>query len=378
MVVTVDSTVDLLQERLLEVSDEIMRELSRLERNIEAVPAEGRASLLMAVMQITATQRSLRAHTDRLPHAWQRLDALRATLEMLEATLEHLWNIENVHLSPGQPPAAPRALMSRRRDLRAGRHAERQGLVAKSLERSRNVLNGAWLRLLGLLVMLLAGAAISYGMFPQASQRGPEANSTGTAAAAGDGVAVSATPPSREAIERPVPLPVSPPTAGQVTEAPAAVRSEDPRPAPTGRAGGMASGMDWPMPGMVVAMQPSSAPSPRVLRGAGEATASELQVARATERDTAIPPTGSGSEGFVPVVFTHKDGGVARRAFADLQRQYPKLLGHRRGEPQPVDLGSKGVWHRLVVLPAGSRSDATRFCDRLVTAGYDRCWVKAY
>src|SRR5262252_6695393 len=208
MVVAAQHAVDLLQERLLEVSDEIMRELSLLERNIEAVPAEGRASLLMAVMQITATQRNLRAHTDHVPGAWQRVDALRATLEMLEATLEHLWNIENVHLSPGQPPAAPRALMSRRRDLRAGRNTERQGLVAKSLERSRNVLNGAWLRLLGLLVMLIAGAAISYGMFPQASQRGPEASPTETVAAAGDGVAISAAPPSRGVIERPVPSPV--------------------------------------------------------------------------------------------------------------------------------------------------------------------------
>ena len=375
MVVAVQNAVDLLQERLLQVSEEIMRELSLLEHNIDAVPAEGRASLLMAVMQITATQRSLRTHTAHVPGAWQRLDALRATLEMLEATLEHLWNIADAHLSPGQPPPPPRALMPRRRDLRTGTYAQRQGLVAKSLETSRNVLNGAWLRLLGLLVMLIAGAAISYGMFPQASQLGPEASPTETVAAAGDGVAVSAPSPSRRAIERSVPLPDSPPTAAQVTEAPAAVRSEDPRPAPTGRA----SGMDWPIPGMVVAMQPSSAPSPRVLRGAGEGTASELQVARAAERDTAgVPPPGSGSDGFVPVVFTHRDGGVASRAFADLQRRYPKLLAHRRGEPQPVDLGSKGVWHRLVVLPAGSRSDATKFCDRLVTAGYDRCWVKAY
>src|SRR5215467_1564009 len=178
MVVAADSAVDLLQERFLEVSDEITRELSRLEHNIEAVPAEGRASLLMAVMQITATQRSLRAHTDHLPGAWQRLDALRATLEMLEATLDHLSNIANVHLSPRQPSAAPRVLVSRRRR----RDADPQGLLAKSLDRSRQFLNGAWLRLLGLLVMLLAGAAISYGMFPQASPRGLAPNSIETSA----------------------------------------------------------------------------------------------------------------------------------------------------------------------------------------------------
>src|SRR5262249_53978328 len=221
MVVAVESAVDRLQERLLEVSDEIMRELSLLEHNIEAVPAEGRASLLMAVMQITATQRNLRAHTDHLPNAWQRLDALRATLEMLEATLDHLSNIANVHLYPRQPSAAPRALIPRGRNVRTGTYAERQGLVAKSLETSRNVLNGAWLRLLGLLVMMLAGAAFSYGMFPQASQRGPAAYPTETVAADGNGVAASPTPASSGPIDRPVPLPVSPPTTPSVTEEPA-------------------------------------------------------------------------------------------------------------------------------------------------------------
>lgn len=380
MVVAVENAVDLLQERLLEVSDEIMRELSLLEHHIEALPAEGRASLVMAVMQITSTQRSLPAQTDHLPSAsWQRIDALRATLDFLEATLDHLSNIANEHLSPRRPPAAPRALLSRRRDRRAAQ----QSLLAKSLEGSRNFLNGAWLRLLGLLVMMLAGAAISYGMFPQASPRGSAANPTETSvpnlAAAGDGVAVSPTPPMGGAIERPVPLPVSPPMPPQVTEEPAGVRSEDARPAPTGRANGMASGMDWPIPGMVVAMQPPPTLSAPVEPGAGEGAASELQVARAAERDAAgAPPAGPGSDRFVPVVFTHRDGGVASRAFADLQQRYPKLLGHRRGEPLPVDLGSKGVWYRLVVLPAVSRPDATKLCDRLITAGYDRCWVKAY
>lgn len=81
---------------------------------------------------------------------------------------------------------------------------------------------------------------------------------------------------------------------------------------------------------------------------------------------------------FVPVVFTHKDDTAAMRAFGDLQRQYPKLLGHRQGQAQPVDLGSKGIWHRLVVLPPGARPQATKLCDQLLTAGYDRCWVKAY
>jgi hypothetical protein len=60
----------------------------------------------------------------------------------------------------------------------------------------------------------------------------------------------------------------------------------------------------------------------------------------------------------VSVVFTHRDGGVASRPFANLQRRYPELLGHHRGELQPVDLGSKGVWAPpcggIAVGPPGS------------------------
>ena len=356
----------------MEVSEEIMRELALLEQNIEAVPAEGRASLLMAVMQITATQRNLRAHTDHLPDAWQRLDALRATLEMLEATLDHLSNIAKVHLSPRQPSARPPALLSRRRDLRTMRRAEPQSVPAKLLEGGRNVLNGAWLRLLGLLVMLSAGAALSYGMFPQASQYSPTTNPIETsapnvaAATAGDAVAVSPTPPLDGAIKRPERLPVSPPTPLQVAEEPPAVRPENAPPAATGREEGMASGAGWQMPGMVIAMQPPPVQAVQVERRADEGASRAPQIGPAPET------------GFVPVVFTHRDGGVATRAFADLQRRYPKLLSRHRGEPQPVDLGNKGVWHRLVVLPAVSRSEATKLCDRLATAGYDRCWVKAY
>jgi hypothetical protein len=80
----------------------------------------------------------------------------------------------------------------------------------------------------------------------------------------------------------------------------------------------------------------------------------------------------------VPVVFTDKDQAAAARAFADLQLQYPNVLKRRHSEVQSVDVGKNGIWHRLVVLPAGSRQQATRVCDQLMVAGYDRCWVKVY
>jgi hypothetical protein len=119
-----------------------------------------------------------------------------------------------------------------------------------------------------------------------------------------------------------------------------------------------------------LALPPPSAPA--------QSSAGEPQVAAKADAAAAAPAASAGKERFVPVVFTHRDDTAATRAFADLQRQYPRLLGHRQGEPQPVDLGSKGIWHRLVVLPPGSRPQATKLCDQLLAAGYDRCWVKPY
>jgi hypothetical protein len=90
------------------------------------------------------------------------------------------------------------------------------------------------------------------------------------------------------------------------------------------------------------------------------------------------PPTAVVGERFVPVVFTHKDYGTVMQAMTDLKQQYPNLLVGRKAEVQPVDLGKKGIWHRLVFLPAGPRPQATKLCDQLAAEGYDRCWVKAY
>ena len=104
------------------------------------------------------------------------------------------------------------------------------------------------------------------------------------------------------------------------------------------------------------AIAPRPAPSPAEVRAGGPAA----------------------REQFVSVVFTHKDQATAAQAFADLQQQYPTLLKRRQSQVQPVETDNKGTWHRLVVLPAGSRQQASALCAQLTAAGYDRCWVKAY
>jgi hypothetical protein len=100
--------------------------------------------------------------------------------------------------------------------------------------------------------------------------------------------------------------------------------------------------------------------------------------AEAASAEPAVPPASVAEERFVPVVFTHKEHAVVMRALSDLKRQYPNILIGLQGEVLPVDLGKKGIWHRLVLLPAGPRPQAARICDQLAAKGYDRCWVKSY
>jgi sporulation related protein len=128
-----------------------------------------------------------------------------------------------------------------------------------------------------------------------------------------------------------------------------------------------------PTPAAETAVRPPGDPSP----GAAAQPKQRLAPARA-ETETPAPAVAAREERFVAVVFTHKDQSTATRAFADLQQQYPGLLTKRQGEVQAIDVGKKGVWHRLAVLPAGSRQEAANLCEQLMAAGYDRCWVKPY
>ncbi|HEX5998893.1 MAG TPA: hypothetical protein VFZ16_05795 [Hyphomicrobiaceae bacterium] len=99
--------------------------------------------------------------------------------------------------------------------------------------------------------------------------------------------------------------------------------------------------------------------------------------ARAPVAAAAAAPA-EAEERFVPVVFTHRDHATVMRALADLKHQYPNVLVGHEGEVQPVDMGKKGIWHRLVFLPAGPRPEAAKVCNELAARGYDRCWVRGY
>jgi hypothetical protein len=133
----------------------------------------------------------------------------------------------------------------------------------------------------------------------------------------------------------------------------------------------------------IVVTTPTTLPSlpvtPRTREAAPEAEQGSTQAVlapkpAAAESEAAAPEPPR----FVAVVFTHQDRDAALEAFTDLRQRYPHVLAKRKAEAQPIEIADKGTWHRLVVLPAGTRQSAFGVCDRLEQAGYDRCWVKVY
>jgi sporulation related protein len=90
----------------------------------------------------------------------------------------------------------------------------------------------------------------------------------------------------------------------------------------------------------------------------------------------------SGGNGFVAVLASVPASGGSRltalRKFADMQQQYGDVLRNKTPDVREANLGERGVYHRLLVGPPGSRSQASSVCSELKTAGYKDCWVTAY
>ena len=68
----------------------------------------------------------------------------------------------------------------------------------------------------------------------------------------------------------------------------------------------------------------------------------------------------------------------ALRKFADLQQQYGMVLANKTPDVRETTLAGKGPYHRLLVGPPGSRSQANELCTQLKASGYKDCWVTAY
>jgi hypothetical protein len=90
----------------------------------------------------------------------------------------------------------------------------------------------------------------------------------------------------------------------------------------------------------------------------------------------------SGANGYVVVLASVPASGNSRldalKRFADMQQQYGAVLANKTPDVQEANLGDKGMYHRLLVGPPGSRAQASALCGELKTAGYKNCWVTAY
>jgi len=107
------------------------------------------------------------------------------------------------------------------------------------------------------------------------------------------------------------------------------------------------------------------------------------------QKVAAAPPVGnegatsaSGANGYVVVLGSVPASGTSRldalRKFADMQQQYGAVLANKTPDVRETVLAGKGPYHRLLVGPPGSRSQANELCIQLKASGYKDCWVTAY
>jgi hypothetical protein len=181
---------------------------------------------------------------------------------------------------------------------------------------------------------------------------------------------------SETALDDRPPDPPAPPVPRSVERVPSAADGDAASPPPVPKTKTAAPAAPKEPAAESLEEAPVAAPKARAEKGPPQA-APKLAAASKAAAEPVAPPSVT-EERFVPVVFTHKDHATVLRALSDLKKQYPNLLIGLEGEIQPLDLGRKGIWHRLVFLPPGPRPQATKVCDQLAAKGYDRCWVKAY
>ena len=329
-------------------SSQIAAGVASLEENLAEAPNAEREKVGAAVAQIVATQERLIVQIERLPApSWDRFKRLVGILKAQQAILDELGLLVKEHALPRQlqglsetaanaaapPPVHAPTPPPRRRstdDDAEPPERERKGTGFKSLA-----------------AMIVAALILS--LIPRETKLEDIAAKFAALVGAGGEKGVAGAGTGAEPPKTPSPAARVPSDSDETAAADKAAAAP-PGPSDEKRAGA----------------------ADRAGRGAA-VKPGDKRGAAPPAPETAKPP-----EQFVPVVFTHKDHETVEKTLADLQQQYPKLLMDRKGEIQPVDLGKKGIWHRLVLLPAGARPQATKLCDQLMAEGYDRCWVKAY
>jgi hypothetical protein len=392
------AALDFLRQRFLRADERVVELLAILERQIDAAPPQERLSIRHAAGQIDEIQRRLHAQVGSLPAgADERRKILKGLLQVQDGALqqlgvlvEHNRRQEAKVTHPTRVPLiAPRDVSVAGRiltDARVERSpASRTRTPDRPLSHPRRRRRIAIVDLIRshkptVLAAMAVAAVYAYAHLPRAYIPYRKDLDRSTPAAAGGSNDTPKYPASLADADDTADRKSGPQSPGTITAR------------PSNGDGGSASELS--LGGPVRMQQPEGGrrdepPEPGKdavhlgLRQARIPPASEEQgSATSSVRKPSTPAANSegraAEKGFVAVVFTHREPDSAIDAFADLQQRYPRLLAQRKGEAQPVEIAEKGIWHRVVVLPAGPRQNAESLCDQLQAAGYDRCWVKPY
>jgi hypothetical protein len=363
-------------------SEQIATHIASLDAHLVNAPSEEREAVRAQVARLVASHDRITARVTSAPaSAWDSFKIMVSAVKQQQNVLDEVSHLVKEHVLPRQleslaaaaapppeepppphplpeaPPPPRRAPSSPRRHesgyralTRAGMRTrsyddepERPSLLAMARERTAGFRGLAAMLAVGIILSMLPRERlqeIGAKLFELLGPAAPEI-------ASDDPPSKSLTPPvATRSVDR---IPSAADAAADKAE------PEPPKAAPPARKKAVVAKADEAPPPQV---PPKVVPTPT-----------------ASAEPVAPPPA---EERFVPVVFTHKDHATVVRALSDLKQQYPNILIGLEGEVQPIDLGKKGIWHRLVFLPPGPRPQATKICDQLAAHGYDRCWVKEY
>ena len=81
-----------------------------------------------------------------------------------------------------------------------------------------------------------------------------------------------------------------------------------------------------------------------------------------------VAPSVSGG-GFAVQVTSERNESNAQAALRALQQKYPNQLSGRQSIIRRADLGAKGIYYRVLVVPFASAGEAAGLCSKLKAAG---------
>jgi hypothetical protein len=386
------AALDFLRQRFLRADERMVGLLAILERQIDAAPPQERLSIHHAADQINEIQQRLHAQLGSLPAgADERRKIMKGLLQVQDGALQQLSVLVEHNRRQEAKVTHPRrvSLIEPRRvltDARVERSpTSRTRAPDRPLGRPRRRRRVAIVNLirshrLTVLAGIAVAAVYAYAHPPSAYIPPRKDFDRPTPAAAGGSNDPPKYPASLADADDTADRKSGPQLPGTITTRPSSgdagsaselsptgpVRMQQPE-------GGRGDEPPEPDKDAVhLGLRQARIPAASEEQGSATSSVRKPSTPAANSEDRAAEP------GFVAVVFTHREPDSAIGAFADLQQRYPRLLAQRKGEAQPVEIAEKGIWHRMVVLPAGPRQSAESLCDQLQAAGYDRCWVKPY